>query len=226
MTRSIGASILLCLLAIGCGHGAEPPANKDVIATVESKTFSYANAKTYYLPEQVIEITDAPPAGSTPAPGTTPTPTTSTLDPTTKNVILSQIESNMFQRGYTRLTNTAGPKPDFFVQASVMKTTSTQVYYDYWYGYWGGYYSPWYGGVYAGYAPYAVPYVVTSTLGTLIIEFTDPNNPDTTNKKIPSLWVGVVTGLVDNVPQAQIQSRVQTGIDQAFAQSPYIRSQQ
>lgn len=219
--RALVVSILLTMCVVGCGSGAEPPDNPDVVATVSAQSFPFSTAKTFVLPNNVAEITDQ----GAQAVSLTPTQQT-TLDPGTEALILNEIATQLTARGYVQLTDPVGPKPDIFVQASVMRTTSTDVYYTSWYGYWGGYYDPWYSGYYsAGWAPYSVPYVVTSTLGSLIIEFTDPNNPEPSAQKIPSVWVGVVTGAVDGASTTEVQSRVKSGIDQAFAQSPYIRSQ-
>lgn len=224
--QALGMPLALSFLVFGCGS-AEPPGNPDVVATVQNQSFPFSSAKTFVLPNDVAVITDSPPA-STPSTSTSSAlraAQATALDPTTKNLILNEIVANMTERGYVRLTDPAGPKPDIFIQASVMQTTSTTIYYDYWYGYWGGYYDPWYGSTYAGYAPYPVPTVVTSTLGALVMDFTDPNAADTANKKLPSVWVGVVTGAVSGSSTSEIQSRVQSGIDQAFEQSPFIRSQ-
>lgn len=220
MSRILVLSLLLSAAVAGCGSGAEPPDNPDVVATVQKQSFPFSTARTFVLPDHVAEITDG--SGT---PGPSPLQT-STLDPATQQLILNTIATNMTERGYVRLTDPLGPKPDIFIQTSVIQTTSTQVYYDSWYSYWGGFYGPWYAGYAPGWGTVPVSYVVTSTVGTLVIEFTDPNRPQVAEKRIPSIWVGLVTGATTGASTSDIQSRVQSGINQAFEQSPYIGRQQ
>ena len=228
--------LLLTLFIIGCTGGAQPPSNPDIVATASQQAFDFGAAKTYFLPPDVIEITDSPPASASPTPAPSATPPAAiaakvpgsikpaAIDQATKDLILNTIVSNLTARGFVRLTDQAGPKPDFFVQASAMRTTSTTVYYTYWYPYWGTYYDPWYGG-YSGYAPYAVPYIENTTVGAVIVEFTNPNSPDSAAQKIPSIWAGVVSGVLDGSAQPEVNQRITDGINQAFEQSPQIRSQ-
>jgi hypothetical protein len=232
--------LLLASLAtlgmLSCGPGAEPPANPDTVATVATnQAFPFSTAATYYLAPDVVEITGAT-ATPTPAPGATPgaptpTPTATAtpvalaptaLDPSVETAILAQIETEMNERGYTRLMDASAGKPDIFIQASVMSTTDTDVYYSYWYPYWGTYYDPFYYGFDYTWSMSAVPVVESTTTGALVVEFTNPNSADPTTKKIPSIWVGVVTGITDGASAPQIRDRATKGINQAFTQSPYI----
>ncbi|HVK62556.1 MAG TPA: DUF4136 domain-containing protein [Bdellovibrionales bacterium] len=199
------------LLATGCGGGATPPSDPDVVATSSDTSFPFAEATTYVLANNVAEITDPP-------------STNVKLSEETRNLILDRVESNMNERGYGRISESSATPPDIFIQVSVMRTTSTDVYYTYWPTYWGSYYDPWYG-YSTGWGTVPVPYIESSTLGSLIIEFTDPNHPNEDAQEIPSIWVGIVAGAVDNETSTGIQSRIESGIDQAFEQSDYIRRQ-
>src|SRR5262249_41729827 len=145
------------------------------------------------------------------------------IDPALSQHVLQTIAGQLNSRGYTQVPNDGSQPPSLFVEVSKMTTTQTQVYYDYWYGYYGAYYAPYYGTSFGvGWAPVAMPYVTTATLGSLLINVTDPNHPDTTAQKIPSVWAAVLNGVIDGAGQAEIQQRLDTGIAQAFTQSPYF----
>jgi hypothetical protein len=194
-----------------CGAGT-PLADTDLTLTARDPNFNFATATTYALPATVQVVSDS----STPSGATTIPASLSTF-------ILDQVRTNFNAIGYTELTNTSGPKPSVFVQCAVMQTTHTDVYYTGWAGYWGTYYAPWYGaGFTTGYAPYAVPYVVQTTLGSLIVNMTDPNHPDPTTGTIPSPWVAVLNSAVGTGNTSDIETRIQNGLAEAFAQSPYL----
>lgn len=212
MSKIITALCFSLLLLEACGTDAPTSQQQlDVVATTYQPNYRFQQASTYALPDQVAVISD---------PGTTPQP----LDPGLSQHVLQTISNQLNSRGYTQDTsnNPASP-PSIFVEVSKMNTVTTQVYYDYWYGYYGGYYAPYYGATYSvGWAPVPVPYVIQATLGSLIINVTDPNYPDPADKKIPAVWTTVLNGVIDNSTQAEIQQRIDTGVQQAFAQSPYF----
>jgi hypothetical protein len=204
--------VALCALLTLCACGSgEPLANTDLTLTARDPAFNFSTVTTYALPSTVQVVSDS----STP-------PSSTTISAANQTFILSQVASHMSALGLTQLTNTSGPKPSVFVDVAVMQTVNTDVYYTGWYGYWGTYYAPWYGASFAGYAPYGYPYVVQTTLGSLIVNWTDPNNPNTSTGKIPSPWVAVLNGAVTGGSDAAVQARVQSGLDEAFSQSPYL----
>jgi hypothetical protein len=210
-----GTALVLSLASLLLGAcGTDAPSSQeqlDVVATSYEPTYRFQQATTYALPSQVAVISD---------PGTTP----QTIDPTLNQNVLQTISNELNSRGYTQDTsNNPSNPPSIFVEVSKMNTVTTQVYYDYWYGYYGGYYAPYYGSAYGlGWAPVTVPYIVTATVGSLIINVTDPNHPDNADKKLPTVWTAVLNGVIDNSTQAEIQQRIDTGIQQAFQQSPYF----
>ncbi len=97
-----------------------------------------------------------------------------------------------------------------------------------WYGggWWGGWY-PWYPG-YPCYYCYYPPYVGYQTyeVGSIVLDMYNiqkilgtnpiPENPD------PS-WVAAMRGLLSSQPETN-STRTVTGIQQAFAQSPYLKN--
>jgi hypothetical protein len=157
--------------------------------------------------------------------------------------ILATVASNMASYGWTRVEYAPDvPEPDVMIAVSAIITTNYTVgwwypYYpgwgwgwgwgwykegsaergtDYWYGGWGGYYPPGYGWGY-------VPYYSSYTTGTLLMEMTNPEdyrviNNDTVN---PIYWAGGLNGILGSTTTNT--ARVESGIDQAFEQSPYLK---
>jgi hypothetical protein len=200
------------LLLAACGAPVADQSELDITVTARDPNYNFAAVKTYTLPTTVVMIQD---------PNSTTTPT---IDTSTNDFVITQVANHFNSAGYQRLTDSSGPKPDFFVQVSGMRTTSTDVYYSAWSGYWGGYYAPWYGGLSVGYAPVPYSYVITSTLGSIIVNMTNPNQPDPSTQKIPSQWVAVLNGLLDGSSTPEIQSRIETGLNEAFNQAPYLKA--
>ncbi len=214
-------------LLSACGVDTpQTAAELDVVATRPETSFKFAEARTYSLPDAVVVVQDpkAVTTGSTTGTGTgTGTSTTVTLTPELSQFILDRIATNMNSRGYTQIPN-KGDTPDLFLEVSELTTTQTDVYYSSWYGYYGGYYAPY--GATVGYAPSAVPYTVTTTYGSLLINATNPTGKDDATKKIPSVWLAVINGLLDTSGTTDVKTRIQTNIDQAFTQSPYFKRSQ
>lgn len=217
-TSFAALNILALLLPLlpSCGPGAPSSAEDfQTVATAQDKETDFSNVRTYALSDSVQAIQDPNDPSSN-----------SQLSAAVNDQVIAKVKSNLDALGWTRLTDTAGPKPDVIVQVSSLATTHTDVYYSAWYPYWGGYYGSWYGptAYTAGWGPTAVPVVVNSTVGSLIMDMTNPNQPNTADKKIPSLWVGIINNLLSaGLPTAEVQTAAINGIDQAFAQSPYLK---
>lgn len=122
--------------------------------------------------------------------------------------ILQTIRSNMENYGWRLVDISANP--DVVLSPAAMKQTT--VFYSYWYDWW-------YGGGWGWYYP---PYYTVSsyTTGTVIITLADPNIDNPINKSEVS-WMMVGNGLASGVGDV---SRVTDAIDQAFAQSPYLKT--
>ncbi|MCK5454961.1 MAG: DUF4136 domain-containing protein, partial [Calditrichia bacterium] len=60
--------------------------------------------------------------------------------------------------------------------------------------------------------------------GTVLITMIDPAKWDPGNPVNSPVWGGTLNGLTGDT-RAGISTRIRNGIDQAFAQSPYLRVQ-
>lgn len=142
--------------------------------------------------------------------------------------VIEQVRSNMIKLGYVEETDPETNPADLAVTVSV--TTSEHIVYD-WYPYWAWFWvfikkgdaksgasvennypwNPYYG--------YGTSY--TYTAGTLILEMVDVAKIDESTQEIPVIWAGVINGAVGG-PVDGIKSRLSTGIDRCFNQSPYL----
>jgi hypothetical protein len=127
--------------------------------------------------------------------------------------ILANIETNMESRGFTRVAVSADP--DLLLTPAGL--TSTTYFYSYWYNWWYGGYWGWYGWYYPPY------YTVSSyTTGSMIMVLSDPNAAESSPiNRSQSVWIGVGNGLFTGSYNI---NRVTAAINQAFAQSPYLKT--
>lgn len=126
----------------------------------------------------------------------------------------------MEARGYTFVPNNH-THPDLGLGLTAVKNLNIGVIYPgWWWGYWGGCYWG-----YCGYPPYYPWYPVfySITTGTLVLDMIDVKNAGTDGKlNVP--WGSVMSGglgYTDNDFALLIDA-----INQSFAQSPYIQTQQ
>jgi hypothetical protein len=132
--------------------------------------------------------------------------------------VLQQIQTNLDDRGYTRVDRTASP--DLGINVSVVNDFNVfqQVVYPSGYGGYGaGYYYPYYYGYGSYYTPYVNTY--TSNTGVLIIEMIDLKNRNTDNK-VRTIWTANMGDVYSTI---DLMKETISGIDQAFKQSPYIQ---
>jgi hypothetical protein len=181
--------------------------NLDVVSTFYDNGYSFSNVNSYFLADSVVHD--------------------SQISNNYDDQILTKVESELNALGWTRLYPGGNDTADVTVLISALSTTTTVAYYNDWYSYWGwyggwGYYPSYgYGAGWSWYYPYYPTYSYYSyTTGTIIITLTDPRTGNTAEQKLPVQWLCVINGLLDGV---NVSSRINTTIDQAFTQSPYLR---
>ena len=197
----------------------------DIVLTGYYDSVDFNAFKTYFLPDTVFPVRDD---------------TTDKSPVPNSDLILSQIEKNMTAYGYTRVYfNDTAKEPDLMMAVAAISVTNVSVgwwypYYpgwgwgwykkssdagrgtDYWYGGWWGYYPP-------GWGWGGVPYYSSYTTGTLLMEMTNPNDYRIINNDTltPMYWAGALQGVLSSGSDA---SRITKGIDQAYTQSPYLKT--
>ncbi len=199
----------------------------DTVVTKYDPDFDF-NAKQYYmLPDTVTMITDDESYEK------------SQEELALDSAILSQIEIQMEQAGYTKLALADTADSDKMDQAVIVlasRATVTYVnyyndYYNYGRSYWDWYYGfdYYFPGYYWNYYyPWGYPtdYAYSYSVGTVIIEMVDPADPykvDDNNNEVvyPVRWLAVLNGLAE-MSYENTEQRITDGIDEAFAKSPYL----
>lgn len=206
------AVIVAVFAFIGCeDRGPEYISDYDVVYTNYDTGKQFGEVKTYQMPDTVIFLV--------------PKDDQSLLSHSYDQTLLASVKENLDALGWTQLTKQEEGvvEPDLFVTISAVTTTwVNQYWYDDWWDWWGwypGFYPGWGWG--SGYYPwYGYPmYYTTYDTGTVFIEMLDPSKNTNEEEKIGAVWVGVINGLLEG---SNINARIQTNVDQAFKQSPYL----
>jgi predicted small lipoprotein YifL len=203
-TKLSALMIVIALLVAACyPKGPEYVEDIDAVLTTYDDTYDFNAKTTFAMPDQiVVDVTID--RGDT---------TYEYMKPAFATPILQSIETNMESRGFTRVDVSADP--DLLLTPAGL--SSTTYFYSYWYNWWyGGYWGYW--GWY--YPPY---YTVSSyTTGSLVMVLSDPNAASNSPiNRSPSVWIAVGNGLFTG---AYNVNRVTTAINQAFQQSPYLKT--
>jgi hypothetical protein len=135
--------------------------------------------------------------------------------------ITATIRAHLVALGWRDASQGRTP-PDVVVLVAASTRTQAGVAYDNWYGAW-GYLPYWDAGVDAswtwGLPTGEIPYVYQA--GTLLVTMLDVRAQDAERKRIPLLWAAAIDGFVTDA--ITTKDRTLVGIDQAFAQSTYLK---
>jgi len=204
MKRILGKMMLTALAGVfllGCyPAGPEYVDDLDVVYTTYEEEYDFKSQATYAIPDKIVTDVKIKNGDTTYV----------YMKDVYAEPILQAIESNMTALGWNKVD--IASNPDILVTPAGITTTT--YFYSYWYDWWYGYggYWGWY------YPPY---YTVSSyTTGTMIITMADPENDSPINRS-PAIWIAAANGLLAYDYDI---NRVKKGIDQAFAQSPYLNT--
>jgi Domain of unknown function (DUF4136) len=173
----------------------------DIVLTLNDSSVDFSTYKTFIIPDSVVQL------------GGTGSSTTY------NSLMLSSFINQLESRGYTRIYPSDTLRADLIALVSVTASENYVYYYDYWaywgwYG-WGGYYP------YSGYSYYPYYSSYSFTTGTMFMNLIDVARTDTVNQKIASVWLGAINGVLENT---NTSDKIINGVNQAFTQSPYIRT--
>jgi hypothetical protein len=190
--------ILVPVLLVGGCYPAGPEyyEDLDVVATRFDRDFNFAGTnKTYTMPSKIVKITGNAAGEGDPE----------FVSDAVASQIFARIRANMTSYGWTYTDNaeTAGVT----ILPAVWQNTTVFYWYDYW---------CWYYPYYCGWG-WGYPSVSSYTTGTLLMAMTSYNAALEEPQRV---WMGGINGLLSG---AYDVSRVNTGIDQAFTQSPYLK---
>lgn len=203
-------TLAMMVVLAGCYPDESASINDlDIVLTTYDSTYNFGGIATYIMPDTVISIFDPDNPSNN-----------SNYDHTYDAVMLSEVASQFSDIGYARVADTLVQKPDVGIMLSVVSTTYTGAYWNNWYYYWGyyPYWPPYYGYGYGYYYPWAVTY--NYSVGTLIVTMIDlKSNQALQTDSVSVVWMGAINGLAEG---SNISSRIKSGIDQMFIQSPYL----
>ncbi len=177
-------------------NGPEYYEDTDIVYTKFDDQFDFSTKGSYSIPDKIVKITGD--LGEDEDPEFVKEPYNTQM--------LQKIESNMADLGWTSTEDPANA--DLVLFPAVW--TNTTIYY--WYDYWCWYY-PYYCGWGWGY-PSVSSYTTGTLLMTLVVDGEDYIEPT-------RVWTAAANGLLSG---AYNTTRVNKAIDQAFEQSPYLKT--
>ncbi len=206
MNRLLTYFIIASLSGFGLAgcypQGPEFTEDLDVVYTNFDPEFDFPGHNTYAMPDQIVTDVQITNSGDT---------IYEYMKPIYADQILARIDANMAALGWSKVDVSANPDV-LMMPAGISSTT---YFYSYWYCWW-------YGGYYGGWGWYYPPYYTVSsyTTGSLIMTMSDPTVDSPINRSATA-WIGAMNGLLSGNGNI---NRALDGIDQAFAQSPYLRT--
>jgi hypothetical protein len=190
------------------------PEGSGVVVTVVDMGPALASARTFALPDTIVEVPVS----------------TGTISHAADHAIVESVRTHLQALGWRDVTGTSGAAPDVVVLVAASTRIQTGVAYTDWYGAWG--YLPYWGaGISSTWAwgvPVGIPYAYQA--GTVLITMLDLRAPRAqlaqrqsgdVDERIPLLWAAALDGVVTDATNTA--ARALDGIDQAFAQSTYLR---
>ncbi|UCC73848.1 MAG: DUF4136 domain-containing protein [Gemmatimonadota bacterium] len=214
-------SVLVLALALALAAGCYPGTVTDVqqldlVGTLWDANADWGTFQTYVMPDTVIHLVGE---------DQDMLPVRRDLD----QDILDLVRANIEDYGYVLEPDPETNPPDVVFLVSVTASENWYGWIGYpWWDYWGwwpgwGYYPPGWGPGWGWGYPCCGNIVVGGyTTGTLFVDMVDANNADIEEEIVPILWTAAMNGLVVDATTAAALSRLTTGINQAFAQSPYL----
>ncbi len=198
---------LVIVVALGsCYPGDQLTVEEaDVVVTLFDQGTDFASLSTYEMPDTIVHLVDEDQEDN--------------IRRDFDAQILDRIAGHMAALGFTRVALPGSADAIMLVAVTAREQIGYTGGYG-WGGYWGWYYPyppgwgwgwyPWYGGGGT---------IYTYRTGTLFMDLLDPAAADSTEEKVPTAWIAALNGLIEG---NQVEERIDNGIDQAFAQSPYL----
>jgi len=194
MKKNVLYLIGIILLMVSCYPGEiESYEETDLVFTNYTESFDFASAGTYAMPNEIVKITGNLAEGENPEFVSEPY----------RTQILSNIKSNMTALGWSEVEDPADA--DLTLFPAVWTNTTVVYWYDYWCWYY--YYCGW-GYYYPSYSTYTTGTMVM----TMVVSGEGYEEPS-------SVWTAAINGLLSGYSDV---SRINSAIDQAFKQSPYL----
>jgi len=196
MKKNVLYLIGILFLMVSCYPGEiESYEETDIVFTNYTESFDFASKGTYAMPDEIVKITGNLTEGENPEFVSEPY----------RTQILSNIKSNMNALGWSEVEDPADA--DLTLFPAVWTNTTVVYWYDYWCWYY--YYCGW-GYYYPSYSTYTTGTMVM----TMVVSGEGYAEPS-------SVWTAAINGLLSGYSDV---SRINSAIDQAFEQSPYLNT--
>jgi len=214
-----------CMLACH-PTGIDDASETDTVITRKAKDYNYAQNRTYDMADTIADLCgldpeNLPDGGG--AAGERSTDRNLDCNPINHNFdaqILAKIRQDFEALGYRPVDKDAGETADVALLVGAISSNNwvAYTYYPWWYY---PYYPPYYGwGIYYPYYP--ATSVVNYPTGSLMMELVSLKERDEEAMRTPSIWSGTITGLLAQGDSSTVE-RIDSTIDQAFAQSSYLK---
>jgi hypothetical protein len=171
------------------------PEDTDVVVTFYDNGTNFTNLVTYAIPDTIYTFNSS--GDIVPS---------EDISSSSANQILTSLNNNLQESGFTPQQ---GNQADADVHVFALVTTSSWVSG----GCYGGYWSYWY-----PYYGWCYPVAYTYTTGSLFVVMLNPAKTGDSQ----AVWFAGVNGILSST-NASNASRINSDIDQAFNQSPYLR---
>jgi hypothetical protein len=214
------ASVLACHPV-----GIDDASETDMVITRKAADYDYSRNLTYDMADTITDLCTVDPSkfpggeggsgGERPASGLDCNEINHNFDDT----ILAEIRRHIEALGYVHVDKDAGETPDVALLVGAISSNNwvAYTYYPWWYYP----YYPYYGwGIYYPYYP--TTSIVNYPTGSLVMDLVSLRDADEDEKRTPSIWTGTIAGLLVQ-SDSSATARINTTIDQAFAQSPYLK---
>jgi hypothetical protein len=208
LASSAAALILIPLFLSSCypDYGMST-SDYDIVVTRYDKNVNFQTFKTYALPDSVFHLL--------------PEDEDDNISRVYDDKIINKVKENLENLGYKSVPADSDHVTDQTIIVMISATNSTYQGYSYYPGWgypgWGWGYPGW--GYYPG---WAVPYQYTT--GSVILEMYDGSKVDDDISLAPIVWLSGVNGLTSGSSSSTILNRINSSIDQAFKQSPYLKT--
>lgn len=180
----------------------------DMVATFYDTARNYGTNNSYLVLDSVFHIRD------------TANTDTVQISRAFDQQMIALVNANMQALGYTVQDTSGGNQPDVYMAVSITASRNYQAYSFYpWWGY-PGY--PYWPCCLGGGWGWPVSGVSSYRVGTVFIDMVDTRE-STTEGTIKVIWDASLNGLFEGTA-AQSQQRIDRLFNQAFTQSPYLRT--
>jgi len=229
-TRGFRSTILLAAAAslLACHPtGINDASETDTVVTRKAKDYDYSTNRTYYMPDTIADLCKVDPdkfpigqAGASGNDSDLPDLDCNEITHIYDSAVIEDIARHMNDLGYVRVTKDEASTADLALLVGAISSNNWVAYSWYpWYPYYG--YPPYWGwGIYYPYYP--TTSIVNYPTGTLMMELVSLKDADREQQRTPSIWTGTVSGLLAQ-GDVDTVTRVDNTIDQAFAQSAYLK---